>query len=231
LGLNPGKYLALLSHSGSRGVGFKIANHYSQLAQRLHPNVDPAARHLAWLDLNSEAGAEYWLAMQLAGRFAAANHRLIHARVSAAIGLREAAAVENHHNYAWAERLATGEEVIVHRKGATPAQAGVLGVIPGSMGDAGYLVRGLGSTDSLNSASHGAGRAMSRTQAFKTIPQAEMDRYLAERRVTLLGGSLDESPLAYKPIDEVMSAQRDLVETLGRFLPRMVRMAGEPGED
>ena len=130
----------------------------------------------------------------------------------------------------WAEAI-NGETAIVHRKGATPAQTGVLGVIPGSMGDAGYLVRGLGSTDSLNSASHGAGRAMSRAQAFKTIQQAEMDRYLAERRVTLLGGSLDESPLAYKPIDEVMSAQRDLVETLGRFRPRIVRMAGEPGED
>jgi tRNA-splicing ligase RtcB len=100
--------------------------------------------------------------MELAGRFASANHYIIHKRVAASVGLKEVAVVENHHNFAWHEKLADGREVIVHRKGATPAGVGVFGVIPGSMGDAGYVVRGRGVSESLESASHGAGRLMSR---------------------------------------------------------------------
>jgi tRNA-splicing ligase RtcB len=230
LGLEPGKYLALLSHSGSRGVGFKAAEYYSKLAMDLHPALDKAVRHLAWLDLDAEAGQEYWIAMQLSGRFASANHFVIHHRVAAAAGLEEAAVVENHHNYCWVEKLPDGRQVYVHRKGATPAGPGVLGVIPGSMGDAGYLVRGRGVAESLNSAAHGAGRRMSRKQALNTIPKAERDRYLRERGVTLLGGGMDESPQAYKRIDEVVAAQADLVEIIGRFKPRIVRMAEEPGD-
>ena len=93
--------------------------------------------------------------MELAGRFASANHSIIHHRVANAVGLQESAVVENHHNFAWAEKLSDGRDVIVHRKGATPAGAGVLGVIPGSMGDAGYVVRGRGVPESIESASHG----------------------------------------------------------------------------
>ena len=230
LGLQPGDYLALLSHSGSRSVGFKIADAYSKLALESHPELDKNTRHLAWLSLDSEAGQEYWLSMELAGRFAAANHAIIHQRVARAVGLREAAVVENHHNFAWNEQLPDGRRVIVHRKGATPAGAGVLGVIPGSMGDPGYLVRGRGAPDSLTSASHGAGRLMSRRTALDSIGKKTRDAYLKERGVTLLGGGLDESPQAYKPIDQVIAAQLDLIEVLGKFLPRIVRMADEAGE-
>ena len=107
--------------------------------------------------------------------------------------------------------------MIVHRKGATPAGKGVLGIIPGSMGTPGYIVRGRGVAASLNSAAHGAGRRMSRTQA---------KRLLRERGVTLLSAGLDEAPMAYKDIETVMAAQSDLVERLARFEPRLVKMAG-----
>jgi len=229
-GLKPGEYLALLSHSGSRGVGAKIADRYSKLAMEKHPDLDKSVRHLAWLPLDSEDGQEYWLSMELAGRFASANHYIIHHRVAAALGLKEAAVVENHHNFAWVQKLTAGRNVIVHRKGATPAGAGVLGVIPGSMGDAGYVVRGRGVGESLESASHGAGRLMSRTAALNSISRNARDEYLKERGVTLLGGGLDESPQAYKPIDTVILAQQDLVDVIGKFAPRIVRMADEPGD-
>jgi len=234
LGLPTGKYLALLSHSGSRGVGFKIANAYSKLAMDLHPQLDRSVRHLAWLTLDSEPGEEYWLSMELAGRFASANHRIIHESVAKAAGLSEIASVENHHNFAWRDTIedATGaaRQAIVHRKGATPAGRDVLGVIPGSMGDPGYVVRGRGEPASLASAAHGAGRAMSRRAALQTVPKADRDRYLRERGVTLLGGGIDESPQAYKRIEAVIAAQRDLVDIVGTFTPRIVRMASEPGD-
>lgn len=230
LGLPPGKYLALLSHSGSRGVGFKIANEYSRLARTFHPDLPEQVKHLAWLDLDSEAGQEYWLAMELAGRFASANHSVIHKRVAKAAGVKEVAVVENHHNFAWREKMADGSEAIVHRKGATPAGHGVLGVIPGSMGDPGFLVRGRGEMSSLNSASHGAGRKMSRRAATNSLTHLERARYLERSGVKLLGGGLDESPQAYKDIHKVIAAQRDLVDILGTFHPRIVRMADEPGE-
>jgi tRNA-splicing ligase RtcB len=230
LDLKAGEYVALLSHSGSRGVGFKIANHYSELAMRLHPALDKSVRHLAWLPLGSEPGEEYWLAMELAGRYASANHYVIHQRVQRAAGLQETTVVENFHNFAWRETLPDGSQTIVHRKGATPAGKGVLGVIPGSMGDAGYVVRGLGEQRSLNSAAHGAGRKMGRRAAVSSIAKADRDAYLRERGVTLLGGGMDESPQAYKDIDAVIAAQDDLVEVIGKFTPRIVRMADEAGE-
>jgi tRNA-splicing ligase RtcB (3'-phosphate/5'-hydroxy nucleic acid ligase) len=229
LGLRPGEYLALLSHSGSRSVGFKIADHYSKLAMDKHPNIDRNVRNLAWLSLDSEEGQEYWLSMELAGRFASANHYVIHQRVAQAVGLKESAIIENHHNFAWKETLIGGKNVIVHRKGATPAGAGVLGVIPGSMGDPGYLIRGKGSPDSIASASHGAGRIMSRKTAINSINRSTRDAYLKKAGVTLLGGGLDESPQAYKPIDVIIAAQSDLVEVIGKFTPRIVRMADEAG--
>jgi tRNA-splicing ligase RtcB len=230
LGLQPGEYLALLSHSGSRSVGYKIAERYSKLAMETHPELDKSVRHLAWLSLDSEEGQEYWLSMELAGRFASANHAIIHHRVAEAVGLKEAAVVENHHNFAWEHTLPDGRKVIVHRKGATPASAGVLGVIPGSMGDPGFVVRGRGAAESLESASHGAGRQMSRKQAMNTIAKSTRDSYLKERGVTLLGGGLDESPQAYKPIEQVIAAQSELIEVVGKFSPRIVRMANEAGE-
>ena len=154
--LAPGSYLAVLSHSGSRGLGANIARHYTNLAMELC-KLPQEAKHLAWLDLTTEAGQEYWLAMNLAGDYASACHHQIHERM--AIGLRAVplAMIENHHNFAWKEKDANGEELIVHRKGATPAGKDVLGIIPGSMATPGFIVRGKGQAASINSASHGAG--------------------------------------------------------------------------
>lgn len=227
--LAPGsRYLALLSHSGSRGMGFKVAGLYSEAAAARHPELDGEAVSLAWLDLSSEEGEEYWLSMQLAGRYAAANHAVIHDRLCRFLGEEAALATDHHHNYAWRESWHY-EEVVVHRKGATPAGEGVLGIIPGTMADAGYLTLGRGSEASLNSAAHGAGRVTSRTQAFKTLDERAWRASLEERGVTLIGGSLDESPAAYKDITSVMALQDDLVEVLGRFVPTIVRMdVGKP---
>jgi tRNA-splicing ligase RtcB len=233
LELSKGSYLALLSHSGSRGVGFKIANFYSRLAKELCPYPEPEVRNLAWFALDSHYGQEYWLSMELAGRFASANHEVIHRKVAKAVGLKPAVVIENHHNFAWRETLVSDgqtREVIVHRKGATPADSGVLGIIPGSMGDDGFVVRGCGLPVSLNSASHGAGRSMSRKAAVSQITRTQRDQYLRSRNVTLLGGGLDESPQAYKAIEAVMDAQRELVDIVATFRPLMVRMA-EDGKD
>ena len=229
-GLKAGTYLSLLSHSGSRGVGFKIANEYSRLARGLHPNLPDVVKHLAWLDMDSDAGREYWIGMELAGRFASACHEVIHREVAKAAGFKEVAAIENHHNFAWRETMADGSEAIVHRKGATPAGEGVLGIIPGSMADAGYVVRGKGVMASLNSASHGAGRAMSRRAAKDSITSGQVRKYLEYRGVKLLGGGLDEAPMAYKNIEEVIGAQRDLVEVLGKFAPKIVMMANDSSD-
>jgi tRNA-splicing ligase RtcB len=229
LGIQAGEYLALLSHSGSRGPGYQIAEHYSKLAMHLHPRLDQEVRHLAWLSLDAEAGQEYWLSMQLAGKYASANHAVIHQRLSEALGLSPIAVVENHHNFAWREiwsHPATGKESVVniHRKGATPAHQGVLGVIPGSMGDPGYVMRGRGESAALNSAAHGAGRAMSRRAAMKKVSKVDRDRYLEERGVRLLSAGLDESPQAYKPIEAIIAKQAGLIEIIGRFQPKIVRM-------
>lgn len=225
LGVQAGKYLALLSHSGSRGMGAKVADVYTKLAREQHPKLDKKVEHLAWLTMDSEGGQEYWLAMTLAGRYAAANHEIIHERVAHAARLTPIATVQNAHNFAWQDTLPDGTPVLVHRKGATPAGVGVLGIIPGSMADPGYVVRGKGNAAALHSASHGAGRRLGRREALRRVDPKLWQKTLHERRVTLLGGSLDESPQAYKPIDEVMAAQADLVEVVARFEPRLVRMA------
>ena len=228
LGVAPGEYLALLSHSGSRGTGASVAGYYSRLAMDLHPELPKQLRHLAWLDLSSEAGQEYWRAMQLMGRYAAANHACIHRHLAKTLGVEVLADVENHHNFAWEEEH-QGEPLIVHRKGATPAAEGDLGIIPGSMAHPAYVVRGLGNPASLDSSSHGAGRVMSRKKAKQSFTWSETRKLLQERGVELLSAGLDEVPMAYRDIDRVMAAQEDLVEALARFHPRMVKMA-PPGE-
>jgi tRNA-splicing ligase RtcB len=221
---NPkGKYVALLSHSGSRGFGATIASHYTKLAKEIC-KLPREASNLAYLNLDSSEGQEYWLAMNLAGDYASACHEIIHERLTKAIGGTLLARVENHHNFAWKE-VYNGEEVIVHRKGSTPASKNVLGIIPGSMTAPGYLVKGKGESSSINSASHGAGRKMSRTQALKTYTSDDMRKILIDHGVNLIGGGIDEVPMAYKDIDSVMSFQSDLVDVLARFTPKLVRMA------
>jgi tRNA-splicing ligase RtcB len=232
LGLKAGVYVALLSHSGSRGTGAGVAEHYSKLAMSKHPELPKELSHLAWLDLDSQEGHEYWLVMELMGRYAAANHELIHRHMAKRLGADVLLDIENHHNFAWKENHA-GREVIVHRKGATPAGAGVLGIIPGSMGTAGYVIRGKGNVESLLSASHGAGRKMSRTAAKERFTWHDAKKFLAEHNVDLISAGLDEVPMAYKDIETVMAAQADLVEPVARFDPRLVKMApaGERPED
>ena len=233
LGLKAGQYVALLTHSGSRGTGAAVCQVYSGIAQSRLPAKYKDLGRLAWLDMDSEAGQEYWAAMSLMGEYAAANHEVIHRNVSKLLGERPVAFVENHHNFAWRETH-EGRTVIVHRKGATPAAEGVLGVIPGSMADPAFVVRGRGVAASLNSASHGAGRKMSRKQAKDRFSWHATKANLEKRGITVLSAAADEVPGVYKDIEEVMASQADLVEKVARFEPRIVRMAGEhdgPPED
>jgi tRNA-splicing ligase RtcB len=232
LGLMAGTHLALLSHSGSRGTGAAIADHYSKLAMSLRPELPRELQHLAWLGLDTHEGQEYWSAMELMGKYAAANHACIHRHIARHLGVDVLLDIENHHNFAWKENHG-GEELIVHRKGATPAGPGVVGIIPGSMGAPGFIVRGKGQPESLNSAAHGAGRRMSRKAAFKSFNWKDVKHFLDQRGVDLISAGLDEVPMAYKDIHEVMAAQQDLVEVVARFDPRLVKMApsGERPED
>ena len=224
LGLESGVYLAVLSHSGSRGTGAEVARYYSRLAMDRHPELPSNLKQLAWLGLDTPEGQEYWATMQLMGKYAAANHELIHKFITRNLGVDVIAEVENHHNFAWKEKH-EGRNVIVHRKGATPAHDGVLGIIPGSMATPGFVVRGRGNKESLCSAAHGAGRVMSRTQAKKTFTWSDARKCLKDSGVELLQAGLDEVPMVYKDIHTVMAAQADLVETIARFDPKIVQMA------
>ncbi|HEU5070842.1 MAG TPA: RtcB family protein [Verrucomicrobiae bacterium] len=234
--LPAGTYVALLSHSGSRGTGAAVCDYYSKLAFSQFPDLPSELKRLAWLSLDSQEGQEYWAAMELMGRYAAANHACIHRHIAEHLGAQVLLDLENHHNFAWRERHVIGgveREVIVHRKGATPAGSGVLGIIPGSMAAPGFVVSGKGNPESLNSCSHGAGRAMSRKAANEKFNWKDVNRLLKQQGVTLISAGLDEVPMAYKNIRDVMAAQRDLVTVLGEFLPKLVKMApaGERPED
>jgi tRNA-splicing ligase RtcB len=227
-GLTAGTYLALLSHSGSRGTGAAVCEHYSRIAESRMRDLPREYAKLAWLDIDSADGREYWAAMELMGRYAAANHELIHHHIVRHLGAASLLSLENHHNFAWRENH-QGRDLIVHRKGATPAGLGVLGIIPGSMATPGFVVRGLGNPASLNSAAHGAGRTMSRHKAHETFNWKDVKPALDRQGITLLSAGIDEVPGVYKNIHEVMAAQADLVEPLARFDPCIVKMSG-PGE-
>jgi len=226
IGLPANGYMALLTHSGSRGLGANIARHYTQIAMNTC-KLPREAQPLAWLDLDSEAGQEYWLSMSLAGDYAKACHNRIHSNLLKALGLKALYKVENHHNFAWKDQLVDDTEVIIHRKGATPAHAGELGIIPGSMTAPAYLVMGKGKSEALYSAAHGAGRAMSRQQARESNTNSALKKMMTQADVSLIGGSLEENPLAYKDIDKVMQAQTELITVQGVFSPRIVRMNEE----
>jgi tRNA-splicing ligase RtcB len=221
-----GNYVGILSHSGSRGLGASIAQFYTQLAMNTC-KLPKFAQQLAWLDLASEAGQEYWRAMNLAGDYAKACHDRIRINLSKALGIEVLRVIENHHNFAWSKTESNGENIIMHRKGATPAGKGEPGIIPGNMISPGYIVTGKGEEASLCSASHGAGRKMSRKKARESITNSSLKKMLQGKGVSLIGGSPEESPLAYKDIDEVMNHQKMLVNTEGKFYPRIVRMHKE----
>lgn len=226
LNLETGQYLALLSHSGSRGFGAKIANTYTRIAKNKR-ELPQSVAHLSWLYLSEQEGQEYWLAMNLAGDYASACHHHIHRRISKALGIDTLKRIENHHNFAWKEKRAESRELIVHRKGATPAHKGELGIIPGSMTAPAFIVEGLGASPSINSAAHGAGRLFSRRRAKETFSKKMLKDELELKKVNLLGGGLDEAPFAYKNIHHVMRAQKNLVRSLAKFYPKIVRMADE----
>lgn len=226
LNLPAKKYLALLSHSGSRGLGASIAQYFIKSAMEVC-QLPKHAKSLAWLDLNTDLGKEYWQLMNFAGDYAIACHDNIHTALGKAIGLKSIAKIENHHNFAWQETDLNGNEMMVHRKGATPAQKGMLGIIPGSMSAPAFLVSGTGNSSSLNSASHGAGRAMSRQEAKRNFTPSALNKLLAQEKITLIGGSVEENPFAYKNIEAVMGYQKDLVSAFGKFYPKVVRMCRE----
>ena len=224
IGLKSGEYIAFLTHSGSRGAGAKIADHFSSLAKRLHPELGKPLNNLAWLDMKKGEGLEYFKTMELMGRYASANHEIIHDAVLGFINEKALATIENHHNFAWKEKIGL-QSVIVHRKGATPADIGVLGIIPGSMADPGFIVRGLGNDESLRSAAHGAGRKMSRNAAMKRFNFEDLHKILQKKGITLISAGLDEIPVAYKDIEDVMNQQKDLVDIVAKFEPKLVKMA------
>lgn len=222
LELPPGNYLGLLSHSGSRGFGASVADTYTRIAMN-KCRLPKQLQAMAWLNLDSEEGQEYWLSMNLAGDYAKACHDVIHKQLADALGFECLRKVENHHNFAWKEQH-DGEEYVVHRKGATPAAKGETGIIPGSMCSRGFIVSGLGNSAALHSASHGAGRRWSRQEAREKITKSLMTKQLTEKRIHLIGGSVEEAAQAYKDIEQIMNSQQDLVKIEGSFLPAIVRM-------
>ncbi|MDQ2798850.1 MAG: RtcB family protein, partial [Armatimonadota bacterium] len=213
-----------LTHSGSRGIGYSIANHYARLAALETAKMARVPKMYEWLSLDSDAGREYWAAMELTGDFAQANHEVIHAAFTQRTGLTPFQTIQNHHNFAWMD----GPNRVIHRKGATPAEKGVLGVIPGSMGSASYLVRGEGNPDALHSASHGAGRVGSRTAVRDEISLGDVRRFLKQQDILVEGLTAEEAPPAYKDIERVLRIQVDagLVTPLARMMPIAVIMAG-----
>lgn len=225
LNVPAGTYVGFLTHSGSRALGANVANHYTKVAISKR-RLPQEAKHLAWLMLYESEGIEYWNAMNLAGDYASACHHIIHQKIAKQLGRKPMKMVENHHNFAWKE-MYNNKQVIVHRKGATPAGKNVLGIIPGSMTAPGFIVKGKGEEASINSASHGAGRKMSRTQAMANITQNALKEELAKHNVKLLGGGLDEAPFAYKNIEVVMQHQKALVDVVGKFTPKIVKMCGD----
>jgi len=154
--------------------------------------------------------------------YAPANHEIIHQRFLKASGLGRKQVYSNKHNFAWV----TPEGLVYHRKGATPAEAGQPGIIPGSSGSASYLVRGKGNPDSWFSASHGAGRPYSRSEAKRRFDAAAFNEHMHNNGITYAGVASDETVAAYKDIHKVIEAQSDLVEVTAIMYPKVVVMGG-----
>ena len=213
----------ILLHSGSRGVGNRIGTDYIEIAReemRVHQRNLPD-RDLAWLREGTGSFDDYVDAVGWAQEYARANRDLMLLAVEEALAgvpslpsfATRLLAVSCHHNYVRRERH-YGREVWVTRKGAVRAGKGELGIIPGSMGARSFIVRGLGNPESFESCSHGAGRAHSRNEARRLFTLADHAEATAGVECRKDEGVLDETPLAYKPIDAVMAAQKDLVEVL-----------------
>jgi tRNA-splicing ligase RtcB len=212
-------------HFGSRGLGHTSATRYLKAAggkDGMH--VPPAV-----VDEDSELGRRYIAAMELAGRYSYAGREWVVERVRKIIGGAVTDLVHNHHNYAWRETHG-GQDLWVVRKGATPAWPGQRGFVGGSMGDDAVIIEGVDSAEAraaLYSTVHGAGRVFGRQQAKRTFTRAQMDAWLRERGVLLAGGDLDESPMAYRRLPEVLAQHAGSVRVLHTLRPFAVAMAGE----
>jgi tRNA-splicing ligase RtcB len=235
-------------HFGSRGFGHTVASGFLAMGQGKAWG-DRAPEHEVLLPLGAPIGHDYWHLMNLAGQYAYAGREWVARRVVELLGGQEIELVHNHHNFAWKETHG-GEEVVVIRKGATPAFPGQLGFIGGSMGDDAVIVRGTldaSASDEIRAAQreglfstvHGAGRVMSRTAAAGKrnrrtgrvispglVTPEMMQSWVRERGVILRGGGLDESPHAYRRLPSVLAAQQGTIEILHTLRPLVVVMAG-----
>ncbi|MGI5828477.1 MAG: RtcB family protein [Patescibacteria group bacterium] len=227
-------HIWIMVHSGSRNLGYKVANHYNKLAQELnmkwYSNVPPFKGEdgLAFLPVDSEEGQSYIQEMNYCVEFALANRKLIMERIKEGFTgvfgteIWYEDFINIAHNYASLENH-FGQNVWVHRKGATLARQGTIGIIPGSMGSASYIVKGKGNQESFMSCSHGAGRKMGRKQAIRTLnleeEQKKMEGILGKPRGQQ---DLEEAPGAYKDISVVMENQKDLVDILVELKPLAV---------
>ncbi len=225
-------HIWLMIHSGSRNIGFKVANHYNRLAAELNRKWGskiPSKWQLAFLPVDKMVGQLYLLEMKYCVDFALANRLLMMERLKEAVQMVSSPVyfepeINIAHNYAAREKH-FGQEVFVHRKGATRAQEGEIGIIPGSQGTPSYLIRGKGNPESFASCAHGAGRKMGRKQA-----QRQLDLETEKKRLEDQGilhsirhsKDLDEAAGAYKDIDEVIDNQLDLVEVLVELRPLAV---------
>ena len=212
-------------HFGSRGLGHTSATKYLRLAGgKDGMNVPPAV-----VNESGDLGRGYIAAMELAGRYAYAGREWVTERVRRIIGGSVTESVHNHHNYAWRERHG-GRDLWVVRKGATPAWPGQRGFVGGSMGDDAVIIEGVDTPASragLHSTIHGAGRLFSRREATRTFQRAQMDAWLQERGVLLAGGGLDESPMAYRRLPDVLAEHAGTVVVRHTLRPFAVAMAGE----
>ncbi len=211
-------------HFGSRGLGHTSATRYLKAAGGTDGmNVPPAV-----VDEDSEIGRRYIAAMQLAGRYSYAGREWVVERVRRIIGGNVTDMVHNHHNYAWRENHG-GKDLWVVRKGATPAFPGQRGFVGGSMGDDAVILEGVDSPEaraSLYSTVHGAGRLFGRKEAKRRFARAEMDEWLNRRGVLVSGGDLDESPMAYRRLPDVLAHHAGTVKVLHTLRPFAVAMAG-----
>lgn len=222
------KFVALITHSGSRGTGHRIATNYVKHAeQETKYKAAGISKGYGWLDMDKDCGREYWAAMQLMGRYALANHELIHAHFAKTAGLETVSNYWNRHNFAW-----ENDGLYVHRKGATPAELDRPGIIPGTSGTYSYLVNGLGNAESLYSSSHGAGRPYSRTEAKKRHNKPQYEGHMSGSDILHYGIAADETYQAYKDIETVLDVQDGvLVDRVARLEPKVVLMGGHIRSD
>lgn len=218
------QYMALLTHSGSRGTGFNVAKYYINLSDELRdPNIP---KGYGWFSLDSEIGQEYMVVLEEMRMYAKTNHDIIHGNFLKRVGGmdRLLGRIYNVHNLAW---KMPGTKNVIHRKGATPAHSNDLGVIPGTSSTKSFVVRGKGYTPSLWSASHGAGRTMSRSKAKKLFDREAYDSMIEEKDILHIGVAADETELAYKDIEQVIALQDRMVEVEAEMVPKVVIMGAK----